>query len=280
MLVSIDVGGTNSRIAIFNSLENPRIRDISTFAHTGRYEEDLKNIATAIKKLTNEKVDGIGVSIAGLLNKDKSYLTVAPNLPGWMSQPIKTDLIEIFDCPVVLDNDGAAAALGEAMFGHGKDKDFVFMIWGTGIGGTAVEHINGKIHVSPFEPGHYPQNWNGELCSCGQRGCLEVTCGGAGIEKKYGKQAKELSEDEWSEVIENFSQGMITVSMIRPTKLIIMSGSVAVKQHTRIPRINSILKERMKVFDPPQIKISQFNERAGLYGALSLLKGHLPAVSH
>lgn len=277
MYVSIDVGGTNSRIAIFNSFENPKIHDIATFPHSGGYSEDVKNIASSIKKMTNERVDGIGMSIAGLLNKDKSQLQVCPNLPGWMGQPIKSDLMEIFDCSVVLDNDGAATALGEAMFGHGRGKDFLFLIWGTGIGGTAVENVNGQLHVSPFEPGHYPLVWNGELCPCGQRGCLEVSCGGAGIEARYGKPAKELTEQEWEEVIESFAQAMISIAMIRPTSLIIMSGSIAVKQKSRIEKINNIMHDNMKVFDPPKIEISLFNEHAGLYGGLGLLKKHLHA---
>lgn len=276
MFIGIDIGGTNSRVAAFNSLTDPQISDVITFAHTGYYGKDLKNIISAIRKLTNQ-IDGIGISLAGVLDEEKTYLKVSSNLPSWMGQPITSDLKSIFDCPVFMENDGVATALGESLYGYGRDQSFVLMIWGTGIGGTSVDLIDGKRHMSAIEPGHAPQDWNGGLCSCGQRGCYEITCGGAGIAKKYGKPAQELSDEQWDEVLDNFAGCLMNLVMLRPPKLIVFTGTVAVRQAKRLPKLQAILQQRLKVYDVPELKISKFEAHTGLYGALGLLKDRVPS---
>ncbi len=275
MFIAIDIGGTNSKIALFHSLEKPQITTTTSFKQTGNYQKDLDRISSGIRKITQEQIKGIGVGIPGALSEDKSYVKIFNNLPDWSGKPVKSDLSNRFDCPVILDNDATAAALGEALFGHGVGKEFLFIIWGTGVGGTAVHLIDNQPALYSFEPGHHSVDWDGPQCQCGQKGCLELTCGGAGIKLRYGKPAEELNEKEWDEVVTHFTHGLLNVIMIRPTKLIVLSGGIAVKQAKRIPQIKSILKERLTMYPVPEIEISQLRENAGLYGALGLLKMYL-----
>src|SRR5699024_2058391 len=60
-------------------------------------------------------------------------------IPGWEHIPIKEMLEEAFNVPVAIQNDVNAAALGENTFGVGqKYNDFLFLTYGTGVGGAIV----------------------------------------------------------------------------------------------------------------------------------------------
>ena len=81
-----------------------------------------------------------------------------------------------FHIPTEVLNDANAAALGEAWIGAAKGKkDVVVVTIGTGVGGGIL--MNGKILLgtSGFagELGHIPVQYEGEMCTCGNRGCLE-----------------------------------------------------------------------------------------------------------
>jgi glucokinase len=239
--------------------------------HNGDYETDLKEICDSIKRMTDEQIEGIGICIPGVLNEEKTQIHLSANLPSWQEKPVLSDISEKFNCKVVLDQDVKTAALGESVYGYGIDKEFLFVIWGTGIGGTAVQLINKKPNFTSFELGHQVLNWKGEKCPCGQNGCFEPLCAGGGILKHYGKAAEDLNETEWDEVINVFSHCLLNTILIRPTELIILSGSIAFNQEKRLGRVSDILKEKMTVYPVPQFQVSKFKSNAGLYGALSLL---------
>jgi predicted NBD/HSP70 family sugar kinase len=271
MYIGIDVGGTNIRIAAFDSFNKPEIKRLIGFPSINNYKQDFKKIAQVIKKISGRKIQGIGVGVPAVLNKSRSVLKIAPNLKNWENKTFKKDLINIFKCPVVLANDTTAAAIGEAIFGHGKEQNFLFVVWGTGIGGASIWNLNNKIYASSFEPGNQIINWNGKRHTCGQRGCLAIYCNGASIEKRYGKLVKDLSETQWAEIVRFFSHGLINIIAIRPTDLIIISGGIAVSQAQRLKQVHLTLRSRLKIFPVPKMKISRFGKNIGLYGALALL---------
>jgi predicted NBD/HSP70 family sugar kinase len=78
--------------------------------------------------------------------------------------------------PVILENDAAAAAVGEYIYGEGANFDsFVFMQFGLGIGAGFI--LNGiRYHgfaKNAGEIGHIIIEPGGHNCSCGNQGCLE-----------------------------------------------------------------------------------------------------------
>lgn len=94
-------------------------------------------------------------------------------------------------CPIFLDNDANLAALGEYKYGAGQGySHLVYITVSTGIGGGII--INGSIYHgaggSAGEIGHITVKYNGQLCSCGKRGCLEAYASGTAI----ARQAREL----------------------------------------------------------------------------------------
>ena len=79
-----------------------------------------------------------------------------------------------------IENDANCGAIAESHFGAGREfNDFLFVIWGTGVGGGVI--IGKKIYRGPYggagEIGHITIDYNGPQCNCGNRGCIESFIG-------------------------------------------------------------------------------------------------------
>lgn len=274
MYITIDVGGTNIRVAGFKSLNQPKIIKIFKFPTRNNYQFDFKNIVKAISKIADSKIKGIGLCLPGIITQGE--IKKCPHLSDWNNKPVNKDLSNLFKSQVVLKNDAVAGGIAEAIYSdslNNENKNFLFITWGTGIGSSYAYLIEKKMHFLSLEPGHQIINWNEKLkCDCGQRGCWEFLCAGRGIQKKYKKQPADLSEKEWKKIIEYFSQGLINLITITSPNFIILAGGIAIHQKKRINQIKKILKKRLKIYPLPKIKISKFRENVGLYGVLGLFK--------
>jgi len=112
------------------------------------------------------------------VNKQTNLLVHA-NCFGWHNVPIYDYLIDKLPLPVKIENDANCAALGEARAGAAKGVDNVVMLTlGTGVGGGII--LGGQIFAGSdsmgAELGHTKLVYDGELCTCGQKGCLEAYC--------------------------------------------------------------------------------------------------------
>ena len=82
----------------------------------------------------------------------------------------------MFHLPTTVLNDANAAALGEMWIGAAADRrNVIVMTVGTGVGGGII--VDSKILLGANglagEIGHIVINSDGELCSCGNHGCME-----------------------------------------------------------------------------------------------------------
>ena len=121
---------------------------------------------------------GIGVGIAGQVDRSQGVLLGAPNLSqATVDLPMARLLTERFGMAAALRNDVQIAAMGEAAFGAGVGyPDFLCVFVGTGIGGAIVrngEVVEGATGTAG-EIGHLVIDANGRMCGCGGRGHLEA----------------------------------------------------------------------------------------------------------
>ena len=141
--VAIDIGGTNTRVALVN--EKLEITDRQQFStNPENPEETLGKIAEVIKGYNHEIV-GVGMSCPGPLDLVNARIITPPNLRGdWHHLAVAEKLQSMIHIPVYLNNDGNLAALAEAVAGEGKDYRFVqFLTISTGVGSGFV--IDKKI---------------------------------------------------------------------------------------------------------------------------------------
>lgn len=271
MYIGIDVGGSKIRVASFSSIESPEILEKREFETLDEYEKDLENIEWAIGEVA-DKVRALGIGLPGVLDDSKEVLVNAPNLSTWDGQPVVRQLKEKYPCLIAAENDTLVAALAEGLYGYAGKRDFTFIIWGTGIGGAVVKEVGEELELTSFEPGHQIVVWKGEPDGCGQTGCLQAYCGGNGIEQRYGKTPAELSDDEWLEVVAYLGQGLINIIAIRHPRQIIFGGGIAIRQPERIRQLVSFVENQLAIYSPPEIRLTEFGENLGLFGAIALLR--------
>jgi predicted NBD/HSP70 family sugar kinase len=131
--------------------------------------------------------------LVGELSEDKEISVHSKNNGHWDGKAFARDISRELGCPVFAENDGAAAALGEAYYGTVK-TDFAYIIWGTGIGGaTVIRDQSGKPNATILDWHQFFGDW-------------EYACGGSELENLYGRRPEELSDTEWQKVLRDFMQ--------------------------------------------------------------------------
>src|SRR6266705_938193 len=90
--IGVDIGGTSTRIGLFQFLDSPNFALIARFPTLQSYEQQLQNIISTIKSSDLKEYAGIGVSVAGRIARDGHGVSVAPNLPEYVGKPFAQDL--------------------------------------------------------------------------------------------------------------------------------------------------------------------------------------------
>jgi predicted NBD/HSP70 family sugar kinase len=124
----------------------------------------------------SENILGVGVGLAGIIDAANGVCRISP-FNGWRDVPFAQLLEERLGWPAYLDNNVNTLTLVERLYGPGQHvKNFIIVTIGYGIGMGMV--INGQIFRGDAgfggEFGHIVVDPNGEVCRCGNRGCLET----------------------------------------------------------------------------------------------------------
>lgn len=199
--VGVDVGGTKLAVGLVDEAGHVFSRLVApTLAgHGGQdvmrrlldlVDELLRGVPASVSAAGSGsmRIVGIGVGTAGEVDAETgSVLYANENLPGWTGMPIRQLMEERFQLPTQVDNDGNAAALGEKLYGAGRDvPDVVCMTVGTGIGGGIVHagRILRGARNSAGSLGHITVEPNGRRCACGRAGCLEAYASGPALSRR------------------------------------------------------------------------------------------------
>jgi predicted NBD/HSP70 family sugar kinase len=126
---------------------------------------------------TNAPLLGIGLATPGLVDPHNGIILRSVNL-DWVNLPLRDLLEERFGHPVHIANDSHMAALAEYTYGDEPDSDNLIVLRvGRGIGAGII--LGGRLFYGDGfgagEIGHVVVDPAGQVCSCGNRGCLETT---------------------------------------------------------------------------------------------------------
>jgi len=164
----------------------------------------------------NHNLLGIGISTLGPINKTEGIILNPPNFHGLENIRVKEHFERHTGLPVYFDNSMNSSALAEKMFGFGRQFDnFVYLgiLHGVGAGVISNGHLlNGHTGING-EIGHTSINFDGPLCSCGNRGCFELyTSTSTIVENTRAMMLKAglLDESEvfgWKELAANARKG-------------------------------------------------------------------------
>jgi len=188
LAVGIDLGGTQVRAALVDAQGAVLARAATRTDAVGGPWAVMQQIQGLVGEVTQgvprQDLAGVGVSAPGPLDSEAGLIVCIPTLPGWTDVPIVALLNEALRLPVVLENDGVAAAIGEWRFGAGRDlQDFVYITVSTGIGGGVIADgrvLRGRRRMAAHL-GHMTTAPLGQVCTCGNRGCWEAQASGTAL---------------------------------------------------------------------------------------------------
>ena len=116
---------------------------------------------------------GVGIGTPGMITPEGTVLH-APNR-AWANVPLRQLVEQAVGLPVLVSNDADASARAEHSYGSRAET---LMVVHVALGVGAGIFIDGKLiggHASATgEIGHVSIQPDGQLCSCGKRGCLET----------------------------------------------------------------------------------------------------------
>lgn len=284
--IGIDIGGTNTRVAL---IDKNRIIEKKVFStNINDASINTKEILKIINYFKNKSdIEGIGICSPGPLDLINNVILNPPNLPGWKKYKIVEEIRNGTGINAYLENDANVAALGEYLLLENKPSTLQFFTISTGIGagfisegriyrgshGLAQEVFNMVVKPEAYTYGNY------------QRGAIESICSGSGIynqavvhglkventkevfelREKGNSKAAQIIED----AVEYLSIGIANIAQIMDPEIIMLSGSLVINNtwivDELIKRVTNKVHNDLK--DKVNIQLSKENGDSGLIGA-------------
>ncbi len=314
LIFTVDLGGTHLRAGVIG--ENGRVyhRFKQPTPRADNPDEIVRAIVSAARECQrtiarNIAFSSVSVAVPGTINIEAGAVVSAPNIPGLNKFPLATALARELACPVILENDANAAAVGEMWQGAGRGcRTIVCLTLGTGVGGGII--LDGKLwrgsDGSAAEIGHISVNpFGGIPCTCGSHDCLEVYASATAIVRlarerlsQYPDSKLRLDQDLTSEQIylagidgdqlalEVFrimgtylGAGIATlISVINP-EIIIIAGGAANGWKLFEKHMRHEVTDRFFPLPAAQVRIvpAECGDDAGLLGAARLAFARQPS---
>lgn len=310
--LAIDLGGTKTAVsvgdgsgAILAGERMPTEAEKSPAVWRTRLDaliqETLRKAGVTLPQITR-----VGLAVPGPMSVREGRVLAPPNMPAWRNVPVQAWVEELTGRPTSINNDANAAGLAEYLFGESRGvPDLVYLTMSTGIGAGVIsggQLVQGADDMGG-EVGHMVLDPAGPPCPCGQRGCLEIFCGGRNlilavqarlactpspllVEESGGDtknltvsaiaraatRGDALATEFWQRFLDRLAQGVGIVVMTYNPRAIIM-GTIAIHlgDLLLVP-----LRERLACYAWPQalrhltIRPSALGTRIGDLGALAV----------
>jgi N-acetylglucosamine repressor len=170
-------------IALFDITGEMHIKKEIAIDFMDGSEHARKLIKQEIKHIldTTEKVISIGIALPGPYLKNENKIGQISDFPGWEGVNIIKETETAFGIPTYAEHDGNASTLAEWWFGglHCTENTVLMTVLagqGTGIGIIDGGALLQGGHGCAGELGHASIAYDGPLCACGNRGCLDLYC--------------------------------------------------------------------------------------------------------
>jgi glucokinase len=285
---AVDIGGTRTKIGIVAEDGSVVASDAVATSDGGDPGPLVGAIAATLRPMIASagSVVGIGVSVAGFLDRDHGVMIENANLPKLCGFPLRLALVERLGHDCRLEVDSNAAVLADYRFGAGKGVSrFLGVTVGTGLGGGVI--VDGELLRYTGECagdlGHIILDPNGRLCTCGARGCLEaLVCTAALSERAGGRSTRDVvtaaqrgdqrAIDALAETGRWLGLGLASlVPLFAPQRIVVGGGVAAAGENLLEPARASFRAHAAPGFrDRVKIVGSIFTGREGMIGAASL----------
>ena len=213
-------------------------------------EQVCNMIAREISELSipKKKLFAIGVTTPGPVDRNNTTVLAAPNFNQWHFVNIGAQIKHHFHVPVYLENVSNAWAVCEKYFGTAKEvTNFMVVKIDEGIGSGII--LGGSLYEGLNELGHTTINYNGILCECGNRGCLETYASIRSILNNTPYQTwTEAVDAEDTVLIEKEAEylvpALVNVSNLFSLDIIVLASDIAYKSEQLLSILNARVREK------------------------------------
>jgi len=189
-LVGVDIGRTHIRIVVTDFVGTILShKSLPTETFKGK-DHVLQVVHDALKSQLAQfpGIAGIGMTHSGVIDPQAGEVLFWPMVEGWENTPLRQIVEDDQRLPTFVVGDSVRAmAITEERFGQGRGlRSFVLVYLGWGIG-SAI-YLDGHLLIGrdglAGELGHTTVDENGDLCSCGNRGCLELCSSASAVVRR------------------------------------------------------------------------------------------------
>jgi len=192
-------------------------------------------------------------------------------MAGWKDVALPERLTASTGLPAFFETDMAAAAMGERLYGLGAGhSEYYYLYFGVGLGGAIVH--DGAVMRGAWgnagEIGHIPAVPGGELCPCGNHGCLERYLSLEALRRRN------IGEAAWvAEVAPIFRNAIATIENLFDPETVILGGLAPtdlleklVGAAAQLPNSISARRDRKT----PRVMVATGGQHSVLRGAAAL----------
>jgi N-acetylglucosamine repressor len=265
-------------------------------AITKQIQAAIMNCLEQANFLNSGLIKGIGIASPGIID-EKGETIIYTRYLNVSNLNLKSHLETSFPgIPIQIVNDSNAAAFAEHYNGIGKNHNhLLFFSINDGIGSGLIlnSHIFSGYHGAAGEIGHMPVDPNGELCTCGKRGCIETIITTRYVLKKCQEEAVKRgysvsdTMQEWIVRYENgedwldsiFDHILSTITLMIAFLVNFISPEAVIIEGWMIDseKIMAKLKDQLESsplpisFSKSRVYVSTYRENGSLYGAATLM---------
>lgn len=265
---------------------------------TFEFQETASSLQDKIERIVRQlaanvgdrTIIGCGISSIGSLDASRGLILDPKNFYGIREFQLKSCVEAYLPCPVILNNDMNAAAQAEKLFGNGQHiRNFLYVGMSNGIGSGIVADDMLYQRGSEFagELGHVSINYQGPLCTCGNKGCIEVyTSIPIILEKLRRRTGKTLSFEAFcklshqqavakilDEAMEHLGHALISIVNVVNPDAILFGHEGAYLPDQYLKKLERIIN--LNKFTGPyrtiEVKKAYFGEMASIYGSVALV---------
>ncbi|MDW6024372.1 ROK family protein [Mesorhizobium sp. BAC0120] len=315
LAIGIDLGGTQLRVALVDGgavVRRAAARTDVEGGPGGVLHQVEKLITEICAEEERKTLLGVGISCPGPLDTETGTVLHIPTLPRWEGFPLRQTLADKLRLPVLLENDGIAAAFGEWRFGAGRGlQHLVYVTVSTGIGGGVI--VDGRLlhgrRGMAAHVGHFRMAQDGPTCTCGATACFEAFASGTAL----GRRAREAAERSPSEFLGRLAaetpiearhveegartgdaaclallheegvflgQGFTGLIHLYSPERLIMGGGVSQAFDLLEPEIHSVIqRDAIHPFKDVRVVRAALGDNSGLIGAAALAMEHAGRTS-
>ena len=200
-------------------------------------------LASRLESVDRRKVLGIGISAPGPLDCENGRILNPPRFERWHGADIGKRLSDALGLPAYLEHDVCAMALHQRSTGQSRNFMLLFIDIGIGAaivsGGELLGNFTGEL-------GHTTIRFDGRLCACGNRGCLETYASipalleGSGFRDWF--DLVDHADDPEAQKLLNqeavyLSAGLINLLNLIPVDSIYLAGDICCRHELLIGRL-------------------------------------------